>query len=116
MSNISPRNCRLNRSVSFVFLMTEKSVLTNLGPVTALRLRFPGGQVVLTQGDANSVANTALVPNYAESSPRTAAGNAREDRNDDERRTPTDRNPRGGYTRFEGCTCRPWKGNCSRAT
>src|SRR5882762_11470677 len=74
MSNISPRNCRLKRSVSFVFLMTEKSVLTNFGPVTALRLRFPGWQVVLTQGDANSVANTALVPNHAEGSPVTRIG------------------------------------------
>jgi len=73
MSNNSPRNCKLNLSDTFVFLMTEKSALTKSGPVTALRLRLPGWQVVLTQGDANSVANTALVPNHAEGSPVTAS-------------------------------------------
>ena len=46
MSNISPRNCRLNFSVSLVFFMTEKSVLTKPGPVIASRLRLPGWQVV----------------------------------------------------------------------
>src|SRR6266480_5874646 len=74
MSNNSPRNCKLNLSDTFVFLMTEKSALTKSGPVTALRLRLPGWQVVLTQGDANSVANTALVPNHAEGSPVTRIG------------------------------------------
>src|SRR6266478_9726699 len=34
MSNISPRNCRFSFSVTLVFLMTEKSVLTKPGPVT----------------------------------------------------------------------------------
>src|SRR5882724_10611923 len=76
MSNISPRNCRLNRSVSFVFLMTEKSVLTKFGPVTALRLRLPGRHVggagagFATQGDTNTV----LSANQPAGSPVTWIG------------------------------------------
>src|SRR2546423_9225459 len=74
MSNTSPRNCRLNRSVSFVFLMTEKSVLTKLGPLTVFRPRLPGWQVVPTQGDANSDANVAFEPNHRAGSPVTWIG------------------------------------------
>jgi len=57
--------------VSLVFLMTEKSVLTKLGPVMESRPRLPGWQVVPTQGDANSAANTDLLPNQAAGSPVT---------------------------------------------
>src|SRR4029077_1285173 len=44
ISNISVRNCRLSRSVIFVSLVTEKSVLINPGPVMVSRPRLPGWQ------------------------------------------------------------------------
>ncbi len=61
-SNISVRNCKLNRSLILVSLVTEKSVLTKFGPVIELRPKSPGWQVgsvaggtAGAQGDTNSV-------------------------------------------------------------
>ena len=42
MSNISGRNCTLNRSVIFVFLLTEKSVFRKFGPTIVFLPRDPG--------------------------------------------------------------------------
>jgi hypothetical protein len=46
MSKKSARNCKVNRSVSFVFFRMEKSVLKKRGPVNALRARSPKWHVV----------------------------------------------------------------------
>src|SRR4029077_7379404 len=44
ISKFSVRNWRLSRSVIFVSLVTEKSVLINPGPVMVSRPRLPGWQ------------------------------------------------------------------------
>src|SRR5690348_7647362 len=61
MSNASVRNCRLNRSVSFVFLTMDKSVLTKFGPVKALRPRLPKWSAagVAPSGRANAAPGVA---------------------------------------------------------
>jgi len=63
-------------------LMTEKSVLTKLGPVTALRLRLPGWHVPVVptaQGDDNSEAKNPGIAGVVEvaatpSAPNQSAG------------------------------------------
>ena len=55
-SNISVRNCTVTFSVSFVSFKTEMSVLMKFGPVTASRLRLPGGQVGRAGGTAGRTA------------------------------------------------------------
>ena len=42
ISNISARNCTLNRSVIFVFFVTEKSVFRKFGPTIVFLPSVPG--------------------------------------------------------------------------
>src|SRR5487761_127690 len=57
-SKASARNCRLNRWLILVFLITEKSVLTNFGPMMVFRPRFPGLQVVTPEVVVHGLVNT----------------------------------------------------------